>query len=461
MPEMRTTYELARQCFRNAKIQNANPSFWKFASTEFKQKLPQMAPFEISLALNSFARMRYRDKDLLTKISFQTAVDLPAFSHTDLTYLLTSFAYLETRSDLLFSAACKDICRKLHGLTPRQLSEILFAFSSVKYLSNHLFFDVFLAECRRKAPSFPQRNLCVFLNSLSKLLTYNVLSQVPLFAIFSLEVMKQIEQLESTQLAIVTTSFSRVGFSDAFFWQILRDEVAKRKGEFSTKLIGMILFALRRDEETPIFENFTSMLIKRGRAKRLDGNLLTISLILASLAHRRATNAEDLQELTSLLHVEVVRQSSEMSPKILANLVLSYGFLSRIHSIDHTGELLAQTPKQLEIWEGELDFQDFHKLVLGCSLAGQAPSDLLTYISDQILSRDFSHEDPKKLVDLARSCQYLMIGDSRHFQKLTSFDVKLLPEKDQEFLQGENWAFSSPEALRLQQITFYPDTESD
>eukprot|EP00820_Chromera_velia_P015061 Cvel_25101.t1-p1 / transcript=Cvel_25101.t1 / gene=Cvel_25101 / organism=Chromera_velia_CCMP2878 / gene_product=hypothetical protein / transcript_product=hypothetical protein / location=Cvel_scaffold2799:23301-23936(+) / protein_length=212 / sequence_SO=supercontig / SO=protein_coding / is_pseudo=false len=162
-------HALARSVRRAVVEERRELALWKQYAERAKAVVTSMQPSDMANIALGFARMRYRDKELLSAVARQAPLSLAAFSGEDLSRLLGSFAKLKQPNDLIFLLSAREVARKAAFLTPRQLSEILFAYTSLGYQHAYMF-DSLKRRAFETAGSFQPWDLCLFLSGCAKAL---------------------------------------------------------------------------------------------------------------------------------------------------------------------------------------------------------------------------------------------------------------------------------------------------
>ena len=64
---------------------------------------------------------------------------LSLFRPVDIAYYLNAHARLDVRNDMLFNVFAREVARKAHNFTPRQLAEVIFSYAALGYRHAALF----------------------------------------------------------------------------------------------------------------------------------------------------------------------------------------------------------------------------------------------------------------------------------------------------------------------------------
>ena len=126
-----SAFSLSRYAVRCLKEGRTQPHFWAEIAERAKahELAGQFAPADMSHLLSCFAKLKFRDKQLLDTFAQDACLTLANFQTTDLSFLLSAYAKLNFPKPLLLRLAAREVGRRCHELNTTELAEILTSFA--------------------------------------------------------------------------------------------------------------------------------------------------------------------------------------------------------------------------------------------------------------------------------------------------------------------------------------------
>ncbi|KAF4672658.1 hypothetical protein FOL46_008626 [Perkinsus olseni] len=325
-------WTLTRYALRNLRESRKDAKVWKAIAERAKQIVPMMQPSDMSVICFSLARLRLRDRELLSRVAQEYPTQMGRFSPADLAYLLSSYARLEMRHDLLFNIAAREAARLMHRCNSRQVSDIMFAFASLQYVHPRLF-NVIRRRVVEVAPNMEGWHLALTCSAFAKL----QLADTKLFAVLAGEICKRISDLPPKSLALVANSYARLNVHNRFLLEVLMDESFRHRGKFSPQGVALMLnsYAKLKHPNPLLFDYFAKEIPKHIKKYTLQ------SVMLVASSYARAGHKSPA--LFAALGDQVSREAENMTPRIAASLVHSFSVADV-----RNGPLLYHTPELIE-----------------------------------------------------------------------------------------------------------------
>eukprot|EP00435_Cladocopium_sp_Y103_P023784 s2598_g5.t2 len=147
---------------------------------------------DMSMVLGAFARMRYRDREMMFRIAEST----PAI-----------------------------LGQKLHDFNAAQLGELVYAYARLK-LRHQLLLDVLKKRMIEVVKAMRPWHLALVANGFARLQT----SDERFFTILASEICRQISEFDGKPLALVANAYARLEVRNRFLLELLGDEAFRRRG---------------------------------------------------------------------------------------------------------------------------------------------------------------------------------------------------------------------------------------
>ncbi|CAK9085380.1 4 [Durusdinium trenchii] len=348
-----------------------------------------MQPADMSMVLAAFARMRYRDRDMMLRIAECTPAILGQFGANEITHYLAAFARLDVEHRLVFNLMAREIARKLHDFNAAQLGELVYAYARLK-LRHQLLLDVLKKRMIEVIRAMRPWHLALIANGFARLNT----SDERFFAILASEICRKIGEFEGKSLALVANAYARLGVRNRFLLELLGDEAFRRRGELEPQAIALLLNAhARLQMSNPLlFDYFAQDIPRRIRGHNLH------SLCLISSAFAKARKSDEA--LFAKIGDYVCSHASELYPRALASFLFSFSEVDIRHGVlfynapDHVTEnIKAYTTDELcMVGRAYGHFQMVHTLLFD-SISTALPSHVLAEVEErQALLADAEEE---------------------------------------------------------------------
>ena len=145
-------FALGRTARKAALEGRENVGLWRAISARAVVVAPAMQPADMSAVLFAFARMRYRDREMMSRLAEATPAILGQFKAEDISRFLAAFARLDVQHKLVFNLFAREAARKLHDFSAAQLGELVYAYARLG-LKHELLLDILkqrITEVKRK-----------------------------------------------------------------------------------------------------------------------------------------------------------------------------------------------------------------------------------------------------------------------------------------------------------------------
>merc|ERR1719316_1707133 len=126
-----TVWTLGRTVSQAAKNQNRDPQLWRAFSERAQEVAPEMQPADMSAVLFGFARMRYRDRELIDRIVEELPKVLGLFDANTLSFFLASFSRVEVRNDFVLALCGREVARHAPTFSPKALTHVLCTYAAL------------------------------------------------------------------------------------------------------------------------------------------------------------------------------------------------------------------------------------------------------------------------------------------------------------------------------------------
>ena len=346
-----TPFELSRVVFRAIRENRTDVSFWKAVIARAKQVESQLAPADISVIIYGLGKLRYRDRDLLARLGTVVIPNLGSMSLNDISHLLSGYARVQVRNDLLFDLASRVIGRKLASCNAlAEVTNITLAYTALNY-EHKLLFSALSKRAMLLLPSGSNtRDLANLVDAFSRI---PGLETSRLFALASSEICRKIDAFPAQSLALVARSFARAGLlknQNQFLLEQILDESFKRRHEFDSESKAVLLHAVSKSRNSSksqlLFDYFTSDLSKRG-VEKFDLTALTL-LAGAIGKHFKVSDGtssppREVHTLFQLIGDRVAALASELGPRQVAVLANAFSQVGSRH-----GPLLYNLPSHVK-----------------------------------------------------------------------------------------------------------------
>lgn len=315
-------FALAKLAIRAAKENRKSVNFWKTLSARAMVVAPSMQPSDMSMVLGAFARMRYRDRDMMVRIAESTPAILGQFAATDITHYLAAFARLDVEHRLVFNLMAREIARKLHDFNAAQLGELVYAYARLK-LRHQLLLDVLKKRMIEVVKAMRPWHLALVANGFARLQT----SDERFFTILASEICRQISEFDGKPLALVANAYARLEVRNRFLLELLGDEAFRRRGELEPQAIALLVNAhARLQMSNPLlFDYFAQDIPRRIRAH----NLQSLCLISSAFAKSRKSD----ETLFGKIGDYVCSHASELYPRAVATFLFSFSEADIRHGV--------------------------------------------------------------------------------------------------------------------------------
>lgn len=243
-----------------------DPQIWRAIAARANDIQSTFQPDDMSFLLNSFARLKYRERTLMDNFAQQAYIQLPKFTTPNLCYFLSAYASLGVQKPLLLKLSGREVARRSHELDSRQLAMCLGAFAKFRFYHPPLM-DVLrqriaqvnwsLKHTREqfkygipiKNPRLQERDrhlnqriakdLTLVMTSLTRL----GVEDQELFSFLAQQVSRNLVFFEAKALSLVAHAFGKMRLKNTFLMEVLGDEIFAKRKEFNPQGIGLVLNA--------------------------------------------------------------------------------------------------------------------------------------------------------------------------------------------------------------------------
>ena len=364
-----TPYELSRVVLRAVRENHSDVRFWRAVSVRAAQLADTLQPWDISVIVHSLGRMKYRDRTLLARLATAVTPQLGAMSMGDLARLLSGFARVEVRNDLLFDLASREIGRKLPAAASlAELAHVMHAYSQLNYEHPLLFAAVAKrASIILPIAETPAREIAKLVHAFSRAGVDNP----KLFALMSSEVCRRIEEFPVGALATVANSYAKSGLvrTNQFLFEQILDESFRRRAEFDNDPVStaLLLSAIAKAKEVSsrsalVMDYLVSDMSKKGIAK-FDLHAVVTVANSVGVYHSlvgAGTPSKELTMLFQLIGDRVATLADDLQPRQIALLARAFGAVGARH-----GPLLFNLPKHVEEMLGDFSLVEMAMIMQG------------------------------------------------------------------------------------------------
>ena len=380
-------HELSRVVLRAVRENKDDLSFWKSVVARANAIADQFQPYDISVIAYGLGRMRYRDKDLLTKLAARAIPSLSSMSLSDISHLLAGFARVDVRNDLLFDLASREIGKKINTCKSLvEISNIIFSFVSLNYEHPLLF----SALGKRAMFLLPFTQTCAS-SEICKLVESFARSEIQddrLFALFSSEICRRIDQMSALGIAGIASAYAKRDLlnKSIFLTELLLDESFKRRSEFdavsASLLLSAVVDAKAKSKISLIAEYFISDFCRRGVMKF---DLVSISLLASALGKYHVNSAltsptADETKLFMSIGDRVASLSDQLDHQMIAMLVKAFADVGVRH-----GPFLFNIPNHVREMIGEMSLSEIGMVFKGYAYFGIRNDVLLDHVPPRVL----------------------------------------------------------------------------
>ncbi|CAJ1380602.1 unnamed protein product [Effrenium voratum] len=315
-------FALARMAFRASKENRKSVSLWRALSARAVVVAPSMQPSDMSMVLGAFARLRYRDREMMLRIAESTPVVLGQFGATEITHYLAAFARLDVEHRLVFNLFAREIARKLHDFSAAQLGELVYAYARLNF-RHGLLLDVLKKRIIEVVKAMQPWHLAMVANGFARLGT----SDERFFSILAAEICRKIPEFEGKPLALVANAYARLAVRNRFLLELLGDEAFRRRGELEPQAIALLLNAHSRLQmSNPVlFDYFAQDIPRRVR----NHNLQSLCMVASAFAKSRKGD----EALFAKIGDHVCAHASELYPRALASLLFAFSEADIRHGV--------------------------------------------------------------------------------------------------------------------------------
>lgn len=452
-------HELSRVVLRAVKEKRSDISFWKCVIARANAIADQLQPYDISVIVYGLGRMRYRDKDLLLNLAARSIPHLSAMSLNDISHLLAGFARVEVRNDLLFDLASREIGKKLNTCKSlAEISNILCSYVSLNYEHPLLFSalgkrTIFLLPLTKDCPS---REFSTLVESFAK----SEYEDPKLFALFSSEICRRMDELTVVAIARISSAFSKRGLlgENLFLNELILDECFKRRMEFDAVSASLLLHSVIEGEAKSkislLAEYFIADFSRKGVGKF---DLSSLALLASALGRYHVIEGSsgptaDETKLFISIGDKVAGLADQLDQSNIALLVRGFADVGVRH-----GPFLFNVPNHVKglvdemslcelgmVFKGYADFAIRNDVLLDCvpprvSQLLESPEksiisvDEIYTLANRVERRGEVKKNASAVLDILESLAILMVSQKRLADSLVEYldhHKELLTDKD-------------------------------
>uniref|UniRef100_A0A7S4Q8F3 RNA-editing substrate-binding complex 6 protein domain-containing protein n=1 Tax=Alexandrium monilatum TaxID=311494 RepID=A0A7S4Q8F3_9DINO len=315
-------FALARMALRAAREQRSSVSLWRAMAARAVVVAPTMQPADMSTLLFAFARLRFRDRDMMSRLAEATPAILGQFQARDITYLLAAFARLDVQHKLIFNLFAREISRKLHDFTAAQLGELVYAYARLD-LRHDLLLAVLKKRVVEVVKALKPWHLAMVANGFARL----GVADERFFTVLAAEICRKISEFPGKPLALVANAYARLGVRNRFLLELLGDEAFRRRGELEPQAVALLLNAHARLQlANPVMYDYFAQDVPR-RVKNYS--LHSLCLVVSAFAKQRRADAALFEKAGD----HVCANASALYPRAVATLLFSFSEVDIRHGV--------------------------------------------------------------------------------------------------------------------------------
>eukprot|EP00933_Yihiella_yeosuensis_P038150 TRINITY_DN32102_c1_g1_i1.p1 TRINITY_DN32102_c1_g1~~TRINITY_DN32102_c1_g1_i1.p1 ORF type:complete len:554 (+),score=91.81 TRINITY_DN32102_c1_g1_i1:101-1762(+) len=325
-------FALAKMAQRAARENRTSVAFWRAMSARAMVVAPSMQPADMSMVLGAFAKLRFRDREMMNRIAEATPAVLGQFRAPDITYFLAAFARLDVQHRLVFNLFAREIARKLHDFNAAQLGELVYAYARLG-LKHELLLDVLKKRVIEVVKALKPWHLAMVANGFARL---DVVDE-RFFTILAAEICRKITEFEGKPLALVANAYAKMGVRNRFLLEVLGDEAFRRRGELEPQAVALVLNAhARLQMSNPVlFDYFAQDVPRRIKAHSLH----SLCLVVSSFAKQRKADAAMFEKIGDY----ACTNATSLYPRAVATLLYSFSEVDIRH-----GTLFYNAPQHVD-----------------------------------------------------------------------------------------------------------------
>lgn len=247
---------------------------WKALSLRAQQLIPVLSGEDAVRILYAFSIRRLRDEALIQPLLQRLMPLLHTLGAPELSRCLSALARLNVRADVFFRSASRHVAIRAAGMSPRELSEIAFAYGRLRYFHLPLH-NVLRVQVVQQLQSFQPRDLTLLLHSLKAL----KLNDSPLFCSVVSQVNRILPQFTGDELVVVLNTYAAFQITHSLSLQMLSEMLYQKRNDLVPFSLGLALHSMSRlmDHDWGFLAtNLVEKATTEGKYYRLD----SISLVL-------------------------------------------------------------------------------------------------------------------------------------------------------------------------------------
>ena len=379
-----------------------NYGLWKGVSQRSRQIISDFSPSEMSVIIFGLGKSKIRDTQLLAKSATDVFIpNLNTMTLNDISHVLSGFARVGVRNDILFDLASREIARKIHSnkTTLADIASIFTSFAKLNYM-HPLLFEVLGKRAVLLIPQEQQQittsssgiELAQIVHSLARL---EHRTDQRLLAVVASDICRKIDSLPVFAIASILDGYNKLGVGNQFLLEVGLDESFRRRHEFEPRSTAILLNTISKSSFTSrsgpcgktqlLFDYFVSDIAKRGVGKFDATSVTLIANGIANYCVRNDNNGDqamkdNIHKVFMSIGDRVGQLANELSPKGIARLVRAFGTVQVRH-----GQFLYNIPKHVGACINDFSLADIGMIMKGYALLGIRNDELLTKIPERIV----------------------------------------------------------------------------